>query len=655
MLQTKSRGFLFDEVKLTTPEMNAFDISHERRLTCRAGELNVSDIIETMPADYFEIQNQILCRPNPMIAPVMQRISLYQHYFFVPNRIVWEHWKDFISRGDGKVKFKDAANYVPPEPPYITASELLELSSTTLPNGVKVTPRLANQMRIPLMSADTSLDGIKISILPFVAFALIYNEYYRDENLIEEIGIENIQDLDGHLDISNTEVRATLVDIFKTHFRCWEKDYFTSALPEPQRGPDVLLPLSFSGDMLLKTDLDPMTLQPDVTEVRPLDGAFGQGSEDAIRAFNENKYSVRSNFPGFGVDSNGYVVGEKYRMHTGDVYTPSTDKLTPTGVSVWSTDLKNQFVRYGVNDFAQGAVNSYNQLYANSPWLSSQGRFRVFGDTSSISVSSATIVEVRRAFALQRWFEKAARVGSRYTETIKGFFNVDVGDDTLQRPQFIGGFSSPITISEVLQTSESTQNSPQGNFSGHGLSALESETITYTCREHGFIISVLSVLPRTSYNQGLPRYFSRTTWLDYPWQEFALIGEQEVRSKELYLQNPVKVTNGSVTPRVGNSNPDEIFGYQSRYSEYKYISDDVCGDFAFNLDYWHLNRNFQSRPELSQAFVEAHASDRIFAVSQLEYDEQRENDVIGEDDYLVDIWFDVKVMRALPLYSDPAM
>lgn len=652
MLQTKSRGFLFDEVKLTTPEMNAFDISHERRLTCRAGELNVSDIIETMPADYFEIQNQILCRPNPMIAPVMQRISLYQHYFFVPNRIVWEHWKDFISRGDGKVKFKDAANYVPPEPPYITASELLELSSTTLSNGVKVTPRLANQMRIPLMSADTSLDEIKISILPFVAFALIYNEYYRDENLIEEIGIENIQDLDGHLDISNTEVRATLVDIFKTHFRCWEKDYFTSALPEPQRGPDVLLPLSISGDLNLKTNLDPMSpVTPAATS-----------NADVNAVFNEYYNSpLRSNLPGFGVDSNGNVVIEKYRASTGGyvAHKPTGDLYyNEIPISVSQSVASSPWFRFGPTQEAyegSSEVAGTSIMDASSPWFKSAGTARVYGDASSLNVSSATIVEVRRAFALQRWFEKAARVGSRYTETIKGFFNVDVGDDTLQRPQFIGGFSSPITISEVLQTSESTQNSPQGNFSGHGLSALESETITYTCREHGFIISVLSVLPRTSYNQGLPRYFSRTTWLDYPWQEFALIGEQEVRSKELYLQNPVKVTDGSVTPRVGNSNPDEIFGYQSRYSEYKYISDDVCGDFAFNLDYWHLNRNFQSRPELSQAFVEAHASDRIFAVSQLEYDEQRENDVIGEDDYLVDIWFDVKVMRALPLYSDPAM
>lgn len=643
MLKTKSRGFLFDEVKLTTPEMNAFDISHERRLTCRAGELNVSDIIETMPADYFEIQNQILCRPNPMIAPVMQRISLYQHYFFVPNRIVWEHWKDFISRGDGKVKFKDAANYVPPEPPYITASELLELSSTTLPNGVKVTPRLANQMRIPLMSADTSLDEIKISILPFVAFALIYNEYYRDENLIEEIGIENIQDLDGHLDISNTEVRATLIDIFKTHFRCWEKDYFTSALPEPQRGPDVLLPLSISGDLQLSSDI------PEAANTSYQFPGLSQPPSNPPDKYYLNSVPALAKLDGsLGIamttPQQGLLVGDGFGTHDARNVVDNYNSQTSSYNSIFCKP--------------DGTVETNRQYYASgatSAVFRSSNFYPLTVDGSSLRVSSATIVEVRRAFALQRWFEKAARVGSRYTETIKGFFNVDVGDDTLQRPQFIGGFSSPITISEVLQTSESTQNSPQGNFSGHGLSALESETITYTCREHGFIISVLSVLPRTSYNQGLPRYFSRSTWLDYPWQEFALVGEQEVRSKELYLQNPVKVTDGSVTPRVGNSNPDEIFGYQSRYSEYKYISDDVCGDFAFNLDYWHLNRNFQSRPELSQAFVEAHASDRIFAVSQLEYDEQRENDVIGEDDYLVDIWFDVKVMRALPLYSDPAM
>lgn len=647
-IQTKDRGFLFEEVRMTAPEMNGFDLSHERRMTVNAGELNICEILETMPSDFFTIQVQQLVRPQPLIAPVMQRISVYHHYFFVPNRIVWKHWKEFISRGDGKVKMRDAKDYTPPEPPYITARELVDLSSTYVNNGgelVKVTPRKAHQAKIPLLIDDSKLDDIKISLFPFYAMARIYNEYYRDQNLTDEIDVELLEDLDGHIDVSNAAIRAVLTQIFATHFRAWEKDYFTSALPEPQRGPDVLLPINISGSVDLNFD----------------------GSSFETSSWNSSNTSVTDKFHKwfYGITSvDGHLAGVPISP-VGQYSTSTTPFVNGTNLFLHNTSNNQgqpRFPQYYNNSSgAPGGTlpsdaletDNYGQIYLAENGVSP--RIPISADTSGLHASSATIVQIRRAFALQRWFEKAARVGSRYNETIQGFFNVDTGDARIQRPEYLGGFNAAITISEVLQTSESTDNSPQGNFSGHAISAIDSETISYRCVEHGFIIGVLSVLPRTSYNQGLPRMYSRETWMDYPWAEFALIGEQEIRNKEIYLQSPIRLDNGTFLPRNPQQNPDGVFGYQSRYSEYKYLPDDSVGDFAFNLNYWTLGREFTTPPELSTEFIEAHASDRIFAVSELEYDEERTQDLIGQDDYLVDIWFDIKAVRPLPLFSDPTL
>lgn len=650
-IQTKDRGFLFEEVRMTAPEMNGFDLSHERRMTVNAGELNICEILETMPSDFFTIQVQQLVRPQPLIAPVMQRISVYHHYFFVPNRIVWKHWKEFISRGDGKVKMRDAKDYTPPEPPYITARELVDLSSTYVNNGgelVKVTPRKAHQAKIPLLIDDSNLDDIKISLFPFYAMARIYNEYYRDQNLTDEIDVELLEELDGHIDVSNAAIRAVLTQIFATHFRAWEKDYFTSALPEPQRGPDVLLPINISGEAGIYADYNINSpLQGSVKSIAEISGVPNASRNSYLPGTHPNgRFDL---FPGtrakYGAsildsdfnNTNSWLVSEESALF-------ETANLTAqTGFIRTLSD--ERFIARGIYPRSNGSENIVN----------SNAGLGLHVDGSEFSASSATIVQLRRAFALQRWFEKAARVGSRYNETIQGFFNVDTGDARIQRPEYLGGFDAAITISEVLQTSESTDNSPQGNFSGHAISAIDSETISYRCVEHGFIIGVLSVLPRTSYNQGLPRMYSRETWMDYPWAEFALIGEQEIRNKEIYLQSPIRLDNGTFLPRNPQQNPDGVFGYQSRYSEYKYLPDDSVGDFAFNLNYWTLGREFTTPPELSTEFIEAHASDRIFAVSELEYDEERTNDLIGQDDYLVDIWFDIKAVRPLPLFSDPTL
>jgi len=245
------------------------------------------------------------------------------------------------------------------------------------------------------------------------------------------------------------------------------------------------------------------------------------------------------------------------------------------------------------------------------------------------SATGASINELRRAFRLQEWLEKMARGGSRYIEQNLVHFGVRSSDARLQRPEFIGGSKSPVIISEVLQTSES-EGSPQGNMAGHGLSASSGKTISYRAEEHGYIIGLMSVMPVTAYQQGIPRHFSRSSHLDYAWPTFAHIGEQAVLNKEIYADN---------TPM-----DEQTWGYVPRYSEYRYQDSRVAGEFRNTLAFWHLGRIFGSRPALNASFIECRPRNDIFAVQE----EDNQN-------LWCQIRNDVSARRKLPLYGTPMM
>ena len=215
--------------------------------------------------------------------------------------------------------------------------------------------------------------------------------------------------------------------------------------------------------------------------------------------------------------------------------------------------------------------------------------------------TSATINDLRKAFKLQEWIEKNARAGSRYVESILAHFGVRSSDARLQRPEFLGGGMSPVMISEVLQTSETSGTTPQGNMSGHGLNLGKNHSFSRFFEEHGYIIGIVSVMPKTAYQQGIPKHFSKFDKFDYFWPEFQHIGEQEILNKEI-LANHVA--------------PDDVFGYIPRYAEYKYNPSTVHGDFKKTLDFWHLGKIFDPNnpPYLNQNFIECNASRRIFAV-----------------------------------------
>jgi len=260
----------------------------------------------------------------------------------------------------------------------------------------------------------------------------------------------------------------------------------------------------------------------------------------------------------------------------------------------------------------------------------------LYADLSKGLNVDANINDVRTAFQLQKWMERSARAGSRYVEQILAFFGVRSSDARLQRPEYLGGGRSPVVISEVLQTSHTIDDvSPQGNMAGHGISAAPQNGCKYKVEEHGYIIGIMSVMPRTAYQDGTPRHFFRNNRYDFYWPTFAHLGEQPVFNKEIY-QNYL----------YDGDDPDNLdtFGYQSRYCEYKYIPSSVHGDFRENLDIWHMGRKFNSRPYLNKNFVTADPTKRVFAVTDL-----------TQDELWVQCYNQVKAVRPMPRFGEPGL
>lgn len=223
----------------------------------------------------------------------------------------------------------------------------------------------------------------------------------------------------------------------------------------------------------------------------------------------------------------------------------------------------------------------------------------LYADLSDASAQS-TITDLRRAFKLQEWFEKLARGGSRYIEQIKAFFGVKSSDARLQRPEYITGIKAPIMISEVLNTT-GTENAAQGDMAGHGIGVTEGAYGSYFCEEHGYIIGVMSVMPKPAYMQGIARHFKKSNPFDYFWPQFEHIGEQEVLGSEVYAYQDAEYASGT-------------FGYIPRYAEYKFENNRVAGDFRTTLDFWHMARDFDAPPSLNAQFVTCDPTHRIFAV-----------------------------------------
>lgn len=451
---------------------------------------------------------EALVRFAPMIAPIMHRVDVYHHTFFIPNRLLWPGWDDFITNTPNAGGFIDS-------PPTITM-------------GTATYTPLADYMGIPRPPA-TGETLEQVSALPFAAYQFVWNEYYRDQNLMDEQEYQlSAGDNTGILGLTSMKMRS------------WEHDYFTSALPFAQKGGTVEIPLAGFNDLTVLRNTPTIVAGTDIT------------------------------------------------------------------VAVGPTPLDIPNIPTDAPDIPGDAL---------------------YVDSSNLTINNTSITDLRRAFKLQEWLEKSARGGSRYSEQIRSFFGLTPQDARLDRPEYITGSKTPVVISEVLNTS-ATANQPQGDMAGHGVSVTQARGGSYLCQEHGWIISIMSIMPKTAYFQGLERHWLKRDPFDYVFPQFENIGEQPIENRELYAYTPLG---------------GDTFGYTPRYAEYKFRQNRVAGDFRDSLIHFHMAREFANLPQLSGDFIQADPTARIFAV--LETDVQK---------MWVQILHKISARRPLSKYGNPS-
>lgn len=511
-------------VQVDPPKRNNFDLTHEAKMSLKMGPIYPVAWYEIVPGDKFRIRPEFMLRFLPLISPAMHRIDADFHAFFVPFRLIWNEWETFITGGrDG------TAN---PAMPYI------QYSASNISLFAKGT--LSDYLSVPTHSGSVS-QPVNISALPYRAYQLIYDQYFRDPNLEAELNISLASGL-----VTGSE----LTKITTLRNRKWEKDYFTSALPWPQRGAAVTMPITINAAVNYRTPAKIFTT------------SYSPPASDTVLS--------------------------------GD----------PT-----SGDARN--IIRSTGNFSTNAVIDNIQ--------------------SITATTSTTITELRRAVKLQEWMERNARGGYRYIEQLLTHFGVRASDYRLQRAHYIGGSRVPVKISEVLTTyaDPSGAGSPAASLRGHGLGIGALDNMEFEAEEHGIIMLMFSIKPKSAYYQGIPKFFLKFDRFEFYWPEFAHIGEQVVDGRELFYNGNQGTT---------------VFGYQERYAEYKWTNSKVSGDMRDTLEFWHLGRKFTSAPGLNEAFVTVQPTEtkRIFAVTNS-----------TSDDIVAQFLINVDALRPIPYISVP--
>jgi hypothetical protein len=515
----------FVEVPHADIQRSTFDRSFGHKTTFDAGELIPIYADEMLPGDTFSCNLTAFARLATPIHPTMDNAFMDTHFFSVPVRLIWDDFEEFM--GETKTYTASGSARLDETPDFTVAAPIAP--TITAGGSGEAEGSLADYLGVPTKQA-----GLIFSALWHRAYTLIWNDWFRDENLQKQATL---------VTTSGTDSTAyAVLNRGKRH------DYFTSALPWPQKGADVTIPIGTNA--AIKTDGI-----PGGTSGRPtiLDG------NDVARMYK--------------LDNSNYVAS--------------------------TTD----------------AVSGASPLYADLT-----------------EATSATINQLRLAFATQKFLERQARSGSRYIEVIKGHFGVTSPDARLQRPQYIGGGSSPVNISPVAQTSSTDTTTPQGNLSAIGTSVLSGHSFTYSATEHCILIGLVSVRTSLTYQQGLNRMFSRSTIYDYYWPTLSTIGEQAVLNKEIYAD--------------GSSADEDVFGYQERYGEYRYKPSLVTGRFRSNattsLESWHYAQEYSSLPVLGQSWIQ-----------QGKANVQRTLAVATEPQFIFDSLFKLRCTRPMPVTSVP--
>jgi len=522
-----SRGNLanhtFSKAPQATIPRSKFNRSHGVKTTFNEGFLIPVLCDEVLPGDTFNLRMTAFARMATPIFPLMDNLYLESFFFSVPTRLLWDNWEKFngYQQNPG-----DSTDFTVP---IITAPG----------SGGVAEGSLGDYMGLP-----TQIDSIEFNALHFRAYNLIYNEWFRDENLQDSVVVDTDDGPDTYTD-------------YELLRRGKRYDYFTSALPFPQKGPDVTLPLGTSAPII------------------------GDGNIAKVHS------------AGDATDRQLLILG-----------TSSSDHLS---------------------------VPAHTGGDAGLLYPLTAGESGMIADLTA--ATAATINDLRLAFQTQKLYERDARGGTRYTEIIKSHFGVSSPDSRLQRPEYLGGGSTPVIINPVAQTSSTSGTDVLGDLGAYGVCAPHGHGFTYSATEHSVIIGIVSVRADINYQQGLDRMWSRQTRLDYYWPALSHIGEQAVLNKEIFS--------------AGVAADDDVFGYQERYAEYRYKPSLITGAFRSNaatpLDAWHLAQDFATLPVLNDEFiVEDAPMSRVEAVPT-------------EPDFLFDCFFKYICARPMPVYAVPGL
>ena len=569
------RGHRFSDAPAMYMKRTKFDRSHVYKTTFNSGKLIPVFIDEVLPGDTARMSVNYFARLATPIKPIMDNIYLDWFFFFVPNRLVWEHWQNFCFEQEDP---DDSTDYVIPTVAATGNSENAYIGS------------LWDYFGLPVNTSG-NLSGI--SALPFRGVYLIWNEWFRDENLQKSVKIQK-GDTNEVLNSARSADQPSWVFSSGTSIvpglacppRGKRHDYFTSALPWTQKGPGVSIGLAGTASIVDPTPDPGYLLHSNAKQLAVVSAERGEGWEGG------------------------------YRVATGD------------GLVTFS--------RYGSNSNSS-SVAGFAGNTSGAVTVAAQTGSAYLGNDSYVDLDTSsifTINSLRTAFQMQKFYERLARGGSRYTEVLRSFFGVVSPDARLQRPEFLGSFTKMVNVNPIAQTSATDETSPQGNLSAYGVTAAKFHGFNKSFVEHGYIFGFVCARADLTYQQGINKMWLRSTVYDFYWTTFAHLGEQAIELREIYAQ--------------GSKDDTTVFGYQERYAEYRYKPSQITGKFRSSvvngsLDVWHLSQFFKNAPTLNEEFItENPPIKRIIAVQD-------------EPEFLLDIGFRYTTVRPMPMFGTPGL